>query len=254
MRAPPASRLQPRASSLAQPSAASRSRSHHRHPLTIPSSQPNHSLLVTITLTTTLTSASAPSRCPTHPHVPLPTLAFRSADPDLLLGPTRNQVNLPGEIVDRVTEALEACADEAGPHVLDEARGEIFRLMERDTYGRFRQDPSATNKLVEDFYKQAGGQLDGGISYASFRDWAYHNPAVVPALGDGTAGPLRPVSSSVAVRSGHLGSAVLLPPSLSPLSPSLSHPASHLSHRWPGGCLSRGLTAPSPGPRPRPQP
>ena len=59
------------------------------------------------------------------------------------------QVNLPSGIYSTLVKALKDCITEAPPDVFDAASEEIFKLMERDTFARFKNDPEASDRLVE---------------------------------------------------------------------------------------------------------
>ena len=69
------------------------------------------------------------------------------------------QVNLPSGLQKSVTQGIEA-AEET---LFDAAAEEIFRLMERDTFKRFRDDPEAAEGLVDEFYSSTKQDPDGNV-------------------------------------------------------------------------------------------
>lgn len=50
--------------------------------------------------------------------------------------------------------------------------------MERDTFSRFKNDPAAIEKLVDGYYAKAA-KGSKSVSFAAFREWALHEPAVL---------------------------------------------------------------------------
>ena len=92
-----------------------------------------------------------------------------------------------GWIVDRtpvvlreLTDALATCTDATcSANIFDAASEEIFKLMERDTFSRFKSDPQAISQLVDGYYKSANKEGRGNVSYADFRAWAVDEPSLL---------------------------------------------------------------------------
>ena len=91
------------------------------------------------------------------------------------------QVNLPSEMQREIQEALAALAVDGSPPstLFDRASDEIFKLMEKDTFNRFKQDDTASDALVERFYTSMGLGPDDPVSFASFKAWALGEPSIL---------------------------------------------------------------------------
>ena len=50
--------------------------------------------------------------------------------------------------------------------------------MEKDTFGRFKNDACAIDKLVDGFYVEAMEGKDGKVEFEAFKKWALANPSV----------------------------------------------------------------------------
>ena len=113
----------------------------------------------------------------------------REIDTEFVQEGSMRQVNLPSGLVAKFTTALAACESEAPVDIFDAASDEVFRLMERDTFSRFKSDPSALSNLVDGYYAAAAaasgsaGKKDGAepdlITFRQFREWALKEPAVL---------------------------------------------------------------------------
>jgi hypothetical protein len=93
------------------------------------------------------------------------------------------QVNLPGPTTKRCLEKVAAVEAAGGggaawADVFKEAEAEIFKLMERDTYKRFRHDPKAVDELVAEFFTQADTSHDGVVTFSEYHTWALSQPSV----------------------------------------------------------------------------
>ncbi len=100
------------------------------------------------------------------------------------------QVNLPGTIRAPLRELLKASRQpDSEPLPLtafDAASEEIFKLMERDTFARFKNDPDALRTLVDAYYSSvaaAEGATDAekasnSVSFETFKLWATSEPSV----------------------------------------------------------------------------
>lgn len=89
------------------------------------------------------------------------------------------QVNLPSHMQKQLLSAVGACTETAPADAFEAASQEIFKLMEKDTFNRFKSDPEALAHLVEGYYKEAGVEHGSPIPYAKFREWALKEPAVL---------------------------------------------------------------------------
>ena len=83
------------------------------------------------------------------------------------------QVNLPSAVQAKVLKGAEGAARE----LFVAAAAEIFRLMERDTYRRFREE-GAAQKLVDEFFSSMG-ENDGVVQQEQFSEWAMSHPQVL---------------------------------------------------------------------------
>mmetsp|Transcript_2948 Transcript_2948/g.7811 ORF Transcript_2948/g.7811 Transcript_2948/m.7811 type:complete len:373 (+) Transcript_2948:64-1182(+) len=92
------------------------------------------------------------------------------------------QVNLPDNVARAALKAVDA-ADKSGQppsaDVFDRAQSEIFRLMERDTFSRFKSDPTMVDKLADDFFSKVDVDASGRVSYVEYRKWALNEPTVI---------------------------------------------------------------------------
>ncbi|KAL1498484.1 hypothetical protein AB1Y20_013809 [Prymnesium parvum] len=86
------------------------------------------------------------------------------------------QVNLPSKVVNRTLADVKANPDEPAADVFDEAQTEIFKLMERDTFSRFRSDKAMVDNLTNDFFTRVDRHHTGRVSYDDFRLWALNEP------------------------------------------------------------------------------
>lgn len=94
------------------------------------------------------------------------------------------QVNLPSTIFKALNESMGKCTAEDSPSdIFDAAAAEIFRLMEKDTFSRFKSDPDALAHLVEGYYKEAGVAHGEPIPFRTFHAWALKEPAVLVFFG-----------------------------------------------------------------------
>jgi hypothetical protein len=90
------------------------------------------------------------------------------------------QVNLPSKVQRELLDGLGKASDAACPEALfDIASEEIFKLMEKDTFARFKSDPNAISHLVDGFYKTAVKEGRGNVTYEAFRAWAVNEPSLL---------------------------------------------------------------------------
>lgn len=91
------------------------------------------------------------------------------------------EVNLPHTIKNGVLREFEATgSDEQPPETLfSSAEEEIFKLMERDAYARFKSSPEAVGAVVDEFFAGADLSQDGFISFEEYRKWVLQQPQVI---------------------------------------------------------------------------
>ena len=92
------------------------------------------------------------------------------------------EVNLPDKIKKSTLGAYEACkivAEAPPPALFAEAEEEIFKLMERDAYARFKANPESVSAVVESFFKTADLSADGFISFPEYKRWVMGQPQVI---------------------------------------------------------------------------
>ena len=79
------------------------------------------------------------------------------------------QINVPSGIQRKIKKEIDKIQKEgatASVEMYNAASDEIFTLMERDTFKRFREDKDAVSKLVNDFFKDFAAELqDGRVSF-----------------------------------------------------------------------------------------
>ena len=92
------------------------------------------------------------------------------------------QVNLSSSQAATAIAAVDE-AEKAGtpppPDLFDASQDEIFHLMERDTYPRFKSDPSQVSKLADQFFSQVDADGSNSVSYSEYRKWAMSEPIVI---------------------------------------------------------------------------
>jgi len=92
------------------------------------------------------------------------------------------QVNLPAKVQKQILQEV-ATAVTGGNKIkrtiFEAAAQEIFTLMERDTYKRFRSDKEAVSTLVDNFFKEADIQKDGLVHFEEYKKWAMGNKEVL---------------------------------------------------------------------------
>ena len=59
------------------------------------------------------------------------------------------------------------------------AQVEIFKLMERDAYARFKNDKDAVGAVVDEFFASADVSNDGYVTFEEYRKWVLRNPEVI---------------------------------------------------------------------------
>ena len=94
---------------------------------------------------------------------------------------SEEEVNLPGAIKEVVLQQFASSAASHPPSevLLEAAEEEIFKLMERDAYARFKSDPDAVGAVVDDFFAKADLSQDGTISYTEYHRWVMQQPEVI---------------------------------------------------------------------------
>ncbi|KAL1498482.1 hypothetical protein AB1Y20_013807 [Prymnesium parvum] len=172
------------------------------------------------------------------------------------------QVNLPAELVSRTLADVDATQDEPAADVFDEAQTEIFKLMERDTFSRFRADNAMVENLANDFFTRVDLNHSGRVSYDEFRLWALNEPIalvffnglieaskkVVSQLDDG---PNAELPAAAAVASTAVGPAAVDAAASPPAQPPAEAPAqTHTTAPVPSPFASPAATSASPARKP----
>ena len=102
---------------------------------------------------------------------------------EFILEGSMRQVNLPSTIASKATAGVEeaSASGEAPPlDLFEQASAEVFKLMERDTYSRFKRDDESIKKLVASFHREAGlGEGESNVTFEKFSTWAKANPSVL---------------------------------------------------------------------------
>jgi len=99
---------------------------------------------------------------------------------EFLADSSERQVNLPSGVMNTLRAAIAGCSKEAPPslNVFDAAATEIFSLMERDTFSRFKQDPEAIQSLLDSYFSSAAKEGAQTVTYKAFCTWATKEPTV----------------------------------------------------------------------------
>ena len=90
------------------------------------------------------------------------------------------QVNLPSKVRESLTSTLKGCHEDAPATLFDVASEEVFKLMERDTFARFKNNPDAIKSLVDAYYSSVDkeARVLGAVSFENFKTWARGEPSV----------------------------------------------------------------------------
>jgi len=101
------------------------------------------------------------------------------------------EVNLPSDMsnallstdatYDKKTGApfKEVPAELATPKIFADAEKDIFKLMERDAFSRFKKNPDAVGAVVDECFKKADTSNDGELSFDEFKDWVKTEPGIL---------------------------------------------------------------------------
>lgn len=92
------------------------------------------------------------------------------------------EVNLPHTIKEAVMTSFQASAEGSKPpeaSLFNDAEEEIFKLMERDAYARFKANPESVSAVVDSFFDSADISHDGYISFAEYSRWVHQQPQVI---------------------------------------------------------------------------
>lgn len=91
------------------------------------------------------------------------------------------EINLPFSIKQLLLDSY-ASADPTLPcdsELFAEAEHEIFKLMERDAFTRFKGDASKSKRSLDEFFKAADKANDGVVSFDEYRSWVQSDPQVL---------------------------------------------------------------------------
>jgi len=89
------------------------------------------------------------------------------------------EVNIPATQVDDI---LESFAKAEGNKLLvpktifDAAQSEIYKLMDRDSYARFKKNPEHIKAMTDALFDQADSNKDGVIELEEYKAWVKSNP------------------------------------------------------------------------------
>ena len=61
-------------------------------------------------------------------------------------------------------------------NVFDEAHEEIYKLMDKDSYARFKKNPQEVKELTNALFEQADVNGDGMIQLEEYKQWVKNNP------------------------------------------------------------------------------
>ena len=92
------------------------------------------------------------------------------------------EVNLPHTIKEAVMTSFQKCVDGSKPpetSLFNDAEEEIFKLMERDAYARFKANPESVSAVVDSFFDSADISHDGYISFTEYSRWVRQQPQVI---------------------------------------------------------------------------
>jgi len=96
------------------------------------------------------------------------------------------EVNLPSLMKSKLIQdwAVSMASETQMPPVnlFADAENEIFMLMERDTFQRFKQNPKGVAAAVDDFFQQADKRHDDVVSFEEFKDFAMSRPEMIVAF------------------------------------------------------------------------
>ena len=97
------------------------------------------------------------------------------------------EVNISSSQQSTIMQAFEEAEASGGPvarDVFEEARVEIFKLMERDNFSRFQKDEDKMNELIDSFFQEADTDGDSKISAEEFARFCRSTPEALAFLGD----------------------------------------------------------------------
>ena len=148
---------------------------------------------------------------------------------------SEEEVNLPASISHRLIDRYDELGGAEPPEDLfAAAEDEIFKLMERDAYARFKSNPEAVGAVVDDFFAGADVSQDGYISFEEYRKWVLQQPEVIvffTQLSQSTLSLLKTVRAPSLVTLRRSPSHGSPNPTMPPPSSSLSQAAKHAQSR-----------------------
>ena len=96
------------------------------------------------------------------------------------------EINLPSLLKSKLLQDWAVSlsgADRTPPvNLFADAENEIFMLMERDTFKRFKENPRGAAAIIDDFFQQADKHHDDVITFEEFCDFAMSYPQIVYAF------------------------------------------------------------------------
>ena len=93
---------------------------------------------------------------------------------------SEEEVNLPDAIRKSLVANFDALdGAEPAETFFAAAEEEIFKLMERDAFARFKGNSEAVGAVVDEFFTKADISHDGYISFDEYRTWVQQQPQVI---------------------------------------------------------------------------
>ena len=102
---------------------------------------------------------------------------------------SEEEVNLPSGIRETLVKTFDesdaaASSGQGQPapppeSLFEAAEEEIFKLMERDAFARFKSNPEAVAAVVDEFFATADISQDGYVSFDEYRKWVMKQPQVI---------------------------------------------------------------------------
>ena len=89
------------------------------------------------------------------------------------------EVNIPQTQQKKLLARFKECVDQNLPidkQLFDEAHDEIYRLMDKDSYARFKKNPAEVKELTDALFDQADVNGDGVIELSEYQEWVADNP------------------------------------------------------------------------------
>ena len=90
-----------------------------------------------------------------------------------------NQINVSSGVASELSNQLNGGSEDDAPaDMFDRAAAEVYKLMESDTFSRFRKDPDALKTLLGSYHEAAGAGAER-VTFKAFKAWALREPTVL---------------------------------------------------------------------------